>query len=113
MTVRQPHCSHGPYSHEGEQLRQCGSQSQNRFPVTTIRRVRLPSETDWSTCRCAQRSEEHQFLYETTVTASVADVTRELAQIHNLRLRIHRLKYEGDELAQFGPIKLPEKQVWG
>ena len=58
-----------------------------------------------------KRTDEQQFLYETTVTASVRDTVRELVEIHNLRLRIERLKLEGGELAQFGPAKHPEKQA--
>ena len=58
-----------------------------------------------------KRSEEHQFLFESTTSAQVRDVTRELVEIHNLRLRIQRLKFEGDELAQYGPIKTQDKQA--
>ena len=60
--------------------------------------------------RAAQRSEEHQFLYETTVEAGVRDTAAELAAINNLRLKIERLKLEGEELAKYGPAKHPEKQ---
>ena len=55
-------------------------------------------------------SEEHQFLFETTVEAKVSDTVRALADIHNLRLRIQRLKLEGEELAKYGPAKHPEKE---
>ena len=58
-----------------------------------------------------KRSDEHQFLYESTTAAQVKDVTRELAEVHNLRLRIQRLKFEGDELANYGPIKTQDKMV--
>ena len=58
-----------------------------------------------------KRSEEQQFLYETSVQASVRDTIAELVDIHNLRLRIERLKLEGGELAQFGPAKHPDKQA--
>ena len=57
-----------------------------------------------------QRSDQHQFLYETTVEALVKDVTQELTKLHNLRQRILKLKMEGDELAKYGPAKLPDKQ---
>lgn len=45
------------------------------------------------------------------MTTQVQDLVRELVEVHNLRLRIQRLKFEGDELAQYGPIKPPDKQV--
>jgi hypothetical protein len=51
-----------------------------------------------------------QFLYETTIEASVSDTIRELAVVNNLRQRIQRLKLEGEELAKYGPAKQPEKQ---
>jgi len=57
-----------------------------------------------------KRSDLEQFLYETTVEASVKDTVQELATIHNLRQKITRLKLEGEELAKYGPAKLPEKQ---
>lgn len=41
--------------------------------------------------------------------ASVKDTIRELADIHNLRMKIHRLKLEGEELIKYGPAKHPEK----
>ena len=33
-----------------------------------------------------------------------------LSSVNNLRQRIQRLKLEGEELAKYGPAKLPEKQ---
>lgn len=57
-----------------------------------------------------QRSEQNQYLYETTVEALVKDVTRELAGIHNMKQRITKLKIEGGELAQYGPAKQPDQQ---
>jgi len=59
---------------------------------------------------CKGKSDDHQFLFETTVENSVSQVVRELVEIHNLRLRIQRLKVEGDELAQHGPCRPPDKQ---
>ena len=55
-------------------------------------------------------SDEHQFLYETTVEADVTDCVRDLCEIQNARLRIQRLKLEGEELAKYGVAKHPEKQ---
>lgn len=57
-----------------------------------------------------QNSEEDQFLYETSVQASVRDTVAELAKIYNLRHKITRLKLEGEELAKYGPAKQPDKQ---
>ena len=58
----------------------------------------------------SQRSDLEQFLFETTVEASVRDTIRELANVNNLRQRITRLKLEGEELAKYGPAKQPDKQ---
>lgn len=58
-----------------------------------------------------KKSDTECFLFETTVEASVKDTVREVTRIHNLRMRIHRLKLEGEELAKYGPAKLPDKQV--
>ena len=41
---------------------------------------------------CKGKSEEHQFLYETTVAVPVSQLVKELVDIHNTRLRIQRLK---------------------
>jgi hypothetical protein len=57
-----------------------------------------------------QRSEQDQFLYEITAQSVVKDAIRELANVHNLRHRIHRLRLEGEELAKYGPAKHPDKQ---
>ncbi len=57
-----------------------------------------------------KRSDEHQFLYETTTAAAVEVVVAELCKLHNTRLRIQRLKLEGEELEKHGPAKHPDKQ---
>ena len=59
---------------------------------------------------CKYKGEEQQFLYETTVEIGVKDLIKELVEVHNLRLRIQRLKSEGDDLATHGPCKPPDKQ---
>ena len=56
------------------------------------------------------KAEDQQFLYETTVAIGVGDLVRELVEIHNLRLRLQRLKMDGDDLAAHGPCKPPDKQ---
>ena len=40
-----------------------------------------------------KRGDESQFLYETTVKASLDDVAKELVKIYNQRLKIERLYY--------------------
>lgn len=56
-----------------------------------------------------QRSDNDQFLFETTVTESVKDTIREMVEINNIRHRITRMKLEGEELAKYGPAKHPDK----
>ena len=58
-----------------------------------------------------KKSDQERFLFETTVEAPVRDVLREVVEVHNLRMRIHRLKLEGEELAKYGPAKPLDKQV--
>ncbi len=57
-----------------------------------------------------KRAEDQQFLFETTVTATVRDTTKEVCTLNNLRHRIQRLKTEAEQLAQYGPAKHPDKQ---
>ena len=58
----------------------------------------------------AQRSEMDQFLFDTTVNATVKETVDALVEVHNLRHRIAVLKVEGEELAKHGPAKLPDQQ---
>mmetsp|Transcript_40354 Transcript_40354/g.114237 ORF Transcript_40354/g.114237 Transcript_40354/m.114237 type:complete len:277 (-) Transcript_40354:407-1237(-) len=57
-----------------------------------------------------KKSDQERFLYNTTVEATVRDAVREVVEIHNLRMRVHRLKLEGEELAKYGPAKPIDKQ---
>ncbi len=57
-----------------------------------------------------QRSEQEQFLFETTVEATVKDTVGALAEVHNLRAKIAVLKMEAEELAKYGPAKPLDKQ---
>lgn len=57
-----------------------------------------------------KRSDNEQFLFESTVEATVKEAVKELATVNNLRQRIIRLKLEGEELAKYGPAKQPDKQ---
>jgi hypothetical protein len=38
----------------------------------------------------SQRSDDQQFLFETTVEAGVTETVKEMVEVHNLRLRIQR-----------------------
>jgi len=56
-----------------------------------------------------KRSEKkNEFLYDTTVKASVGDTLNELCRLHNLRLKVLRLAVSCKELAKHGPIR-PEE----
>lgn len=57
-----------------------------------------------------QNSEQDQFLFETPGSQPAGAAARDLAELHNLRHRIARLKLEGGELAQYGPAKAPDAQ---
>jgi len=56
------------------------------------------------------KTDDHQFLYETTVAIPVKQLIQELVDVHNMRMRLQRLKVEGDDLALYGPAKPPDKQ---
>lgn len=58
-----------------------------------------------------QRTDQEQFLFETTVEASVRETVAAIAEIHNLRAKIAVLKVEGEELAKYGPAKPMDKQA--
>ena len=45
-------------------------------------------------------TEEHQFLFETSLSVELKDLIAELADIHNGRMRIERLNQDGLELAK-------------
>lgn len=51
---------------------------------------------------------KNEFLFETTVKANVGDLTRELCDLHNLRLKVLRLAGTCKELAKHGPLR-PEE----
>lgn len=57
-----------------------------------------------------KRSEDQQFLYETTTAEPVTEAIRKCCEIHNMRQRIGRLKMEGEDLAKHGPSKPLDKQ---
>lgn len=56
-----------------------------------------------------KRSEKkNEFLFESTVKVGVADLLKELCEVHNLRLKVLRLAVTCKELAKHGPIR-PEE----
>lgn len=56
-----------------------------------------------------KRSEKkNEFLYETTVKIPVAELLKELCELHNLRLKVIRLAVTCKELSKHGPIR-PEE----
>jgi len=56
-----------------------------------------------------KRSEKkNEFLYETTVKVGIAELLKELCEVHNLRLKVLRLAMSCKELAKHGPIR-PEE----
>ncbi|KAL6764920.1 flagellar basal body protein [Haematococcus lacustris] len=57
-----------------------------------------------------KRSDQEQFLFETTVSASVKETVAVLVELHNLRAKIAMLKLEGEELSKYGPAKPLDKQ---
>ena len=58
---------------------------------------------------CKYKGEEQQFLYETTVEIGVKDPIKELVEVHNLRLRIQRIKSEGDDLRPTETVQAPRQ----
>jgi hypothetical protein len=57
-----------------------------------------------------KRSDKEGFLYETPAASEVEVVVRDLVAVHNLRLKVNRLAEAANQLAMYGPMKLPEQQ---
>jgi len=55
-----------------------------------------------------KKSDQNQFLYESTVKIPVEDLIGELVEVNNLRLKVDRLAVAMEDLATKGPIK-PEE----
>jgi hypothetical protein len=49
-----------------------------------------------------KRSEDQQFLYQTSCTEPLEKVVRDIVHIHNARLKLKRLITVAAELAQYG-----------
>ncbi|KAJ1623727.1 hypothetical protein T492DRAFT_912376 [Pavlovales sp. CCMP2436] len=54
--------------------------------------------------------EAKQFLVEVAAATPCAELTQQLAEIHNLRLKVGRLTAAAEGLARHGPMKPPEQQ---
>jgi len=52
-----------------------------------------------------KKSDQNQFLYETTTAITIDKLVDELVQINNMRLKIDRLAQAMEELAAKGPLK--------
>lgn len=57
-----------------------------------------------------KRSDKDTFLYDVPAATEVDVVLRDLVRIHNLRLKVNRLAAAAEQLAMYGPMKLPEQQ---
>jgi len=57
-----------------------------------------------------KRSDKESFLFEIPAATEVETVRRELVKIHNLRHKTNRLTAAAEQLALYGPMKLPEQQ---
>lgn len=55
-----------------------------------------------------KKSDQNQFLYESTVQIPVEDLLKELVEVNNLRLKVDRLCVSMEDLATKGPMK-PEE----
>ena len=55
-----------------------------------------------------KKSDQNQFLYESTVQIPVEDLVKELVEVNNLRLKVDRLCVSMEDLATKGPMK-PEE----
>lgn len=52
-----------------------------------------------------KRSEQNQFLYEISAGISIDDLTQQLVELNNLRLKIDRAAVSLEDLAAKGPLK--------
>lgn len=55
-----------------------------------------------------KRNDDHQFLYETTLNMPIDDLAKNLTNIYNGRLKVHRICSEIEELAEHGTLYPPE-----
>ncbi|KAJ3038310.1 hypothetical protein HDV00_000821 [Rhizophlyctis rosea] len=56
-----------------------------------------------------KKAEESLFLYETPASTPLSKLVPEIAEVHNLRLRLKRLISAGEDLIEYGPLK-PENE---
>ena len=57
-----------------------------------------------------KRSDKDSFLFDTPAASDVDATVRELVKVQNLRGKVNRLAAAVEQLAQYGPMKLPEQQ---
>jgi len=52
-----------------------------------------------------KKSDANQFLYETITSISIDQLTEELVEVNNLRLKVDRASIAMEDLAAKGPLK--------
>ena len=57
-----------------------------------------------------KRSDKDTFLFDTPAASEVDATVRELVKVQNLRGKVNRLAAAAEQLAMYGPMKLPEQQ---
>jgi len=57
-----------------------------------------------------KRSDKDTFLFDTPASSEVEATVRELVKVQNLRGKVNRLAASAEQLAMYGPMKLPEQQ---
>lgn len=60
-----------------------------------------------------KKSDQNQFLFESSVKKTVAEVKKDLVDVNNLRLKVDRLAVSLEELASKGPLKPEELRGLG
>ena len=61
--------------------------------------------------KAGQGEKADGFLFESTVKATNAELIKELVEVWNLRVRVKMLVNSVRQLAEYGPMKPPNKQV--
>ena len=57
-----------------------------------------------------KRTDKDTFLFDTPAASNVEETVRELVKVQNLRGKVNRLAGAAEQLAMYGPMKLPEQQ---
>ena len=61
--------------------------------------------------KAGQGEKADGFLFESTVKATNEELIKELVEVWNLRVRVKMLVNSVRQLAEYGPMKPPNKQV--